>query len=120
MPEEGGQQRHLAVDVVARGVPVEHGAHGEGMAQVIGPRPGARAAAVQAGPTDQLGEGLIEFVAGNPPAAGGDEERRRSRLREAGVTLADVFAQRGDGAVVQRDLALLFLFARADVDDPVP
>lgn len=58
-------------------------------------------------------------MAGNPPAAGGDEERRRCRLREAGVTLADVFAQRGDGAVVQRDLALLVLLADADEDRAV-
>ena len=55
----------------------------------------------------------------DPPAAGGEEERLRCRLWEADVTLADVVAQRGDGAVVQRDLTLLVLLARADEDHTV-
>src|SRR5450759_4676115 len=89
-------------------------AHGKGMSEVVWPRPTACAAAVQADLADERGESLVELVAADPSSARGQEERLRCRLREAGVTLQDVVSQRGDGAVVQRDLALLLLLARAD------
>ena len=62
---------------------------------------------------------VVELVAADPPAARGDEKRRGCLLWEAGVTLPDVVPQRGDGAVVQRDLALLVLLARADENHAV-
>src|ERR1019366_141528 len=89
------------------------------MSEVVWPRPAACAAAVQADLADERGERLVELVAADPSSARGEEERLRCRLREAGVTLQDVVSQRGDSAVVQRDLTLFLLLARADENHTV-
>ena len=119
MPEKRRQQRHRAVDVLAGLEPAEQGVHGKGMSQVVGPRSGTRALTVQADLTDQRGERLVQLVTANPATARGEEERPRGRLRAAGVPQPDVTAQRGDGALVQRDFPLLVLLAGADEDHTV-
>ena len=119
MPEEGGQQRHPPVDVLAGVKPVEQRAHGQGMAEIVRAGSGASAAAVQADLADQLRERPVEFLARHPPTARADEERRRCGLGETSVAQPRIVAQRADRAGVQRHLALLLLLARADVHHAV-
>ena len=52
---------------------------------------------------------------GHPPSPGADEARRGRGRGEAGIAQPGVLPQRADRAVVQRDLPLLVLLARADV-----
>ena len=82
VPEEGGQQRHPPVDVLAGAIPVEQRAHGKGMAEVMRARAWPRAPRPSR-PTSPISLVKVRLSSSrrHPPAAGGDEERRRCRAR---------------------------------------
>jgi len=120
MPEVGGEQRQLAVDVLAGGVGVDQRVHAEAVAQVVRARSLAVAAALEADLTDQLHEGPVELLARHPLAPGADEERRCGGLWEPSVARPGVVAQRRGRRGVQRHLALLVVLGGPHVQRPVP
>ena len=120
MPEVGGEQRQLAVEILAGGVEIDQRVHAEAVAQVVRARLLAVAAALEADLTDQLHEGPVQLPARHPSPAGADEERRRGGLGEPPLSRPGIVAQRRGGRGVQRHLALLVVLAGADVQRPVP
>ena len=120
MPEVGGEQRQLAVEILAGGVEIDQRVHAEAVAQVVRARSLAVAAALEADLTDQLHEGPVQLPARHPSPAGADEERRRCGRGEPSVAQPRIVAQRPDRGPMQRYLALLLLLAGADVQRPVP
>ena len=119
VPEIRGQQRHPPVDVLTGPVPVQQRVHGKGMPEIMWARAGASAAAFQPDLADQLDERRVELLASHPPSPRGQEERRRGRCREVGVTQAGVSAKRADGARVQRHLPLFVVLPGAHVHHAV-
>ena len=107
VPQIGGQLGEFSFHLESGAIPVDQGAGGESVPQIM--QPGA-ATVTLSGPAKaqllrQLGEGVSRHPLGGPAAPLGDEERRSARCRKEAISDLGVLFQSVYGGGMNRHVA---------------
>src|SRR5712691_111210 len=105
MTEIGREQRQITLDIGAAAIPVEHGADGKGVAQVVDAGPAVRPARDDANGASQSTKDPVNEMAEQTRAVKRDEEARRRRMMAEPVAHAGIGAQSSERGRMKGQLA---------------